>query len=360
MQTSPFSSLKQPTTVVLNAGHGGGDSGATFGRYREADETIALTRQIAANLTAKGLNIHVVPEDLDLKGAIRYVNRNFAFGQAWALDIHRDSAESIGDERASKECGVYYGSSQESQAIGSFIRQCYLREGANSHSWSRSHTTSRFGRLGWIVNTAPLAHLLELGYMEGSHAAAHMTWLAQIASIAVYESFTGTSYHLEPTDAPPDAPSLIGALAKTYVTTDLKALFRELGITGVDPARSGYLKVASLAQWILESGWGTSRLAVEHNNFGGLKYRPEMEGFATSVRYEAHDGPDNYCEFDSKEAFIKGYWKFLTRAPYEGWKENTGSPEAFIRFLLRSGYTTDPQYADHVAALFPKAEQLLT
>jgi N-acetylmuramoyl-L-alanine amidase len=37
------------------------------------------------------------------------------------------------------------------------------------------------------------------------------------------------------------------------------------------------LKGITIAQWLLESGRGTSRLASEHLNFGGLKWRSGME-----------------------------------------------------------------------------------
>lgn len=107
------------------------------------------------------------------------------------------------------------------------------------------------------------------------------------------------------------------------------------------------LKPVTLAQWILESGRGTSRLATEHLNFAGLKWRSEMVGFATPVEHEAHDGLDFYCKFDSLDAFIIGYWKFLSRAPYKGWEEKAAeSPEAFMRFI---GPIYNPAGATYVA-----------
>src|SRR5215207_3588744 len=75
------------------------------------------------------------------------------------------------------------------------------------------------------------------------------------------------------------------------------------------------LKDITLAQWTLESGRGSSDLTSLHNNFGGLKWRSEMAGFASPVHYVAHDGPDTYCAFASESAFITGYWRFLERAP---------------------------------------------
>lgn len=73
-------------------------------------------------------------------------------------------------------------------------------------------------------------------------------------------------------------------------------------------ARIAYesLKPVTLAQWMLESGRGTSRLAAEHLNFGGLKWRSEMLGFATPVAYEASDGLDYYCAFATLDDFVAG------------------------------------------------------
>ncbi|MBD2655419.1 N-acetylmuramoyl-L-alanine amidase [Synechocystis sp. FACHB-383] len=118
------------------------------------------------------------------------------------------------------------------------------------------------------------------------------------------------------------------------------------------------LKGITIAQWILESGRGTSRLAVEHLNFGGLKWRPEMTEFATPVDYEASDGLDKYCKFESLEKFIKGYWRFLDRSPYEGWRNNVDSAEKFIGFIGPI-YAGDSNYITKVLNVFPEAKQLL-
>lgn len=118
-----------------------------------------------------------------------------------------------------------------------------------------------------------------------------------------------------------------------------------------------HLKEITLAQWILESGRGTSDLATKHLNFGGLKWRKEMEGFATPVDYQAHDGPDKYCKFDSVEAFIKGYWRFIERDPYKGWRDRASSGEDFISFIGPI-YAGDANYVTKVLNLYPEAQQL--
>ncbi|MEG4005447.1 N-acetylmuramoyl-L-alanine amidase [Microcoleus sp. Pol11C1] len=118
------------------------------------------------------------------------------------------------------------------------------------------------------------------------------------------------------------------------------------------------LKGITIAQWLLESGRGTSRLAIEHLNFGGLKWRDEMTGFATLVDYEAGDGWDKYCKFASLEKFIQGYWHFLDRDPYEGWRNNADSPEGLIRFIGPI-YAGDSNYVAKVLNLYAEAKQLL-
>lgn len=118
------------------------------------------------------------------------------------------------------------------------------------------------------------------------------------------------------------------------------------------------LKEITIAQWTLESGYGRSRLAVDLLNFAGLKWREEMSGYARAVEYSAHDGVDRYCGFGSLTEFIKGYWHFLDRTPYKGWRDHAGSSEAFIRFI-GPVYTPTQLYADNVIALVPTARALI-
>lgn len=119
------------------------------------------------------------------------------------------------------------------------------------------------------------------------------------------------------------------------------------------------LRALTLAQWGLESGWGMSELSRKHGNFAGLKWRPEMKGFATKVRYEAHDGPDDYCAFTTADQFIKGFWRFIARSPYVGWEQHAKDPRAYVTFLKSKGYAGDPLYVDKVMSLLPKAEAIL-
>lgn len=136
--------------------------------------------------------------------------------------------------------------------------------------------------------------------------------------------------------------------------TDLVAYQRDLdGVT-----RS--LKVATLAQWALESGRGTSELATRHLNCAGLKFRARMAGYATPVDYTGSDGETTtYCAFESIEAFVKGYWHFIETGPYDGWEAMRDDAAGYIRLIAKAGYAASPTYMVDVFRLFGEAERLL-
>ncbi len=376
MKTSSLTLLKAPETLVLAAGHGGSDTGATFGSFKERDEAVTIVDKIAEHLRTRSVKVVVAPHADDTDVTIGWVNRKFSFGEAWVLDVHRDSASGLSEDDASRRCGVYTGVSSRSIEVGEFLRQAYLRHGANGKSWNRLHTGSRFGGLGWIRQTAPAAHLLELGFMEGKNDPAHLSFLARLAAASLYEAFTGHAFEDgaapgRPTrtrggratrskaPAVPSAGELLERLAKTYRDLDLEAVFKKVKAE-VRPEDISELKETTLAQWILESGWASSKLSREALNFAGLKWRSEMTGYVTKYEYTDWQGEtDPYCKFENLENFIAGYWRFLQRDVYRGWTEHTGSTSDFVSFLLKRGYTVSNTYLPNVLKLVPKAAALL-
>lgn len=119
------------------------------------------------------------------------------------------------------------------------------------------------------------------------------------------------------------------------------------------------LKEIVLAQWILESGRGNSRLASKFFNFGGLKWRKEMAPYATKISYKAWDGKTDYIRFKNAADFVKGYWHFIDRYPYNGWKEFENSPHEYIKFINHAGYTPPKDYYKKVIVLEKEAARLL-
>jgi N-acetylmuramoyl-L-alanine amidase/Mannosyl-glycoprotein endo-beta-N-acetylglucosaminidase len=138
-------------------------------------------------------------------------------------------------------------------------------------------------------------------------------------------------------------------------TEEFKTLVKEYLGADVEFAN---LRAVSVAQWTLESGYGRSNLAADFRNFAGLKWRSEMNGYATPVDYAAHDGAEKYCNFATRKKFIAGYWHFLDRSPYDGWRNHIDTPEDFIRFIGPI-YTPTHLYADNVLTLLPTARRLI-
>jgi N-acetylmuramoyl-L-alanine amidase len=127
-----------------------------------------------------------------------------------------------------------------------------------------------------------------------------------------------------------------------------------------DATTPAELKVASLAQWILESGRGGSVLARQHLNFGGLKYRARMVGYATPVDYQGSDGDlTTYSAFASVNAFLVGYWHFIASGPYDGWDVHRDDAAGYLRHITKAGYAADASYLVKVLGLLAEARTLL-
>lgn len=126
MQGSQFTFLQQPNIIVLCAGHGGGDRGASPGGHHEDDETKILTDLIAADLKTKGIDIYIVPHELGLSKSIRHVNSRFAYDQAWAIEIHRDSADNT--------CPFAVGELQKSSHNGALLPHTFANENLKENS----------------------------------------------------------------------------------------------------------------------------------------------------------------------------------------------------------------------------------
>ncbi|MGI0487128.1 N-acetylmuramoyl-L-alanine amidase [Pantanalinema rosaneae CENA516] len=133
-----------------------------------------------------------------------------------------------------------------------------------------------------------------------------------------------------------------------------------------------HLKVIQLAQAILESGRGKSDLFKLHGNPYGMKFRKEMRAIADQVTYTDSAGEtDIYCKFDDVEEAVKGYWAFIDRPVYSGWRTSNHTPEDYIEFIAYAGYIGGPfdgsdndrkskdAYIKKILDLVPEAKTLL-
>ena len=125
-----------------------------------------------------------------------------------------------------------------------------------------------------------------------------------------------------------------------------------------------HLKPVQLAQAILESGRGGSDLFQLHGNPFGMKYRHEMNTIAVPIQYTAHDGVDVYCKFDNLQDAVDGYWQFIDRPVYSGWRTSVATAEDYILFIAFAGYVggddaAKQRYVNKINALLNEANSLL-
>ena len=110
-----------------------------------------------------------------------------------------------------------------------------------------------------------------------------------------------------------------------------------------------------LAQAALESGWGKS---LRSNNLMGIKSHGKAGG-ADVVTHEVIDGKrvkitDSFRQYDTPEDSIRGYGQFLKdNKRYKHFLKAgaSGNETTQLSALQSSGYATDPDYAQKLAAI---------
>jgi flagellar rod assembly protein/muramidase FlgJ len=141
------------------------------------------------------------------------------------------------------------------------------------------------------------------------------------------------------TDAAPSATpeAFIESIAPTA-----KAVAEELGI---DPR-------IVIAQAALETGWGTS---VKGNNLFGIKSHGKNDGLMVQT-HEVVDGKrikvrDSFRQYDSYDESIADYGSFLQQNKRYKPMLQAATLREQVKALGKSGYATDPEYADKVMAI---------
>ena len=119
------------------------------------------------------------------------------------------------------------------------------------------------------------------------------------------------------------------------------------------------IKVCSpiIAQAVLETGSGTSELAVNAKNFFGLKYNPSRcpTCIGKYIKVGSEQNADGsyvasvmeWCKFPDMEASVKGYFDFINNSRYSNLKGVT-DPETYLKRIRQDGYATSLQYVEKV------------
>lgn len=148
--------------VILAAGHGGGDNGAVGQGTTEAHETIQITNKVAEALRNKGIDVVVVPHELNLGATIDWINARFkGLNDGLAIEIHKNSGGGTGSEvwtpsypdDTSKHTATKIA---EAMAAATGLRNRGVKYAQNN----------RWGRLGFTDDTNTYALLIEAGFID--------------------------------------------------------------------------------------------------------------------------------------------------------------------------------------------------
>ena len=108
-----------------------------------------------------------------------------------------------------------------------------------------------------------------------------------------------------------------------------------------------------IAQAVLESGWGESRLAAVYHNYFGLKCGTRWTGKSVNLKTMEEYTPgtltqikDNFRVYGSMEEGVKGYFDFIQLERYHNLKGIT-DPAAYLETIKADGYATSGKYVEN-------------
>lgn len=117
-----------------------------------------------------------------------------------------------------------------------------------------------------------------------------------------------------------------------------------------------------IAQAILESGWGESKLASKYHNYFGMKCGTTWTGKSVNMETKEEYTPgtlttikDNFRVYDSMEEGVKGYFEFIQKPRYKNLKGVTDAKK-YLQLIKADGYATASNYVESAYRLITQYE----
>ena len=117
-----------------------------------------------------------------------------------------------------------------------------------------------------------------------------------------------------------------------------------------------------IAQAILESGWGESKLASKYHNYFGMKCGTTWTGKSVNMKTKEEYTPgtlttikDNFRVYDSMEEGVKGYFEFIQKPRYKNLKGVTDAKK-YLQLIKADGYATASNYVESTYQLITQYE----
>ncbi len=186
-----------------------------------------------------------------------------------------------------------------------------------------------------VINQAP-AEMKALAGIGGVKKAVKKNWKSS--------DFANLSFVLNPTlqerkNVPQDIVDLKNKSCHKYVERFARVAIGEMKKYGI-PAS------VTLAQGLLESNAGSSKLSVQSENHFGIKCKPKCLG-CTCRNYRDDDVYDMFRVFDTAWESYREHSVLLSNSRYKHLKKlGTRDYKGWSHGLKKAGYATDKQYAE--------------
>lgn len=152
-------------TVALSAGHQlHVDNGASYKELIEADLTIKIAMRAAEIIRKHGVDCLYVPDNLSLVQTIAWINQR-ASQISICVDVHINS----GKGGNGVEGWNYVGGPNASDVLSRNLADACAAETGLKNRGVKDESTNRYGKLGFVHDTKPVAALIECGFIEGDY-----------------------------------------------------------------------------------------------------------------------------------------------------------------------------------------------
>ena len=365
-------------TIYIDPGHGGVDSGASYGGVYEKNLALSVANKLKANLIQLGYQVLMTRTDdysVDFK-----TERSQMANQSNAdlfISIHFNATGLPSSDATGIETYWYQYDPEYQPKINAAKHNDPTRL-AESEILANQVQTSLISGTGAVNRgvrrdtfavlreTAIPAILVELGFMDNPsdlqkiNQDSYQTKLANALAQGIDNWYgavgskptSGTSTQKKSTE-------------QSQMTTSQQSFFNKIlpAIQQVSQKNSIVTSVM-LAQSILESGWGTSQLATNAYNIFGIKADSSWKGNTYTVQTkEVVNGKTITVEkqfraYKSLLESISDYGSFFTSTAwrtknYASFLQATNYETALTSFLA-SGYATDPAYAEKLKSLIQR------
>lgn len=182
--------------VFISLGHGG-EVGAMANGTNEHAEVVAVANKIKQYLPVIPFEVVFVPYEYNLEQRIKFVNQT-GTKDDYLLELHMNASGSM---RTRGSEVYYYAGYPNLQMIAAKIAENYSVFSKTMNAGPKKDTEVRFGRLGIIRDTKPIAFLIEMGYITNVDDLMLVREKSAYAVVQALMALTGNKY-LESTTIP--------------------------------------------------------------------------------------------------------------------------------------------------------------